>query len=333
MLYKPKNTLCVVTHEIMHFCGENIRFRNIRYECFLASITALLINDWKLEDAPQEAFDFVLKTFQDHIKLSQVGIYLETLTDSTILASSVMYNDIDFRNKLFSLYEKNMSSTKSRISIIKSINTACFQQAITARIPTIAEYYKECYADIMMFCILKIDAKIYLNMINDEIEKSRRNRSHESANVIQAFFTQRVAIVFHLAAKILGYTDLIDELSRPNSPDFYACVKVKIEDLEKALLNDYEKENSSEDIPIKSLLHIYDYLKKCCLSFKEILSKKKDDIKIISDSYSLCMDDQNMFNNYYCNIIVKNRERINSLLENGNYDLNNPLNISSLPLS
>ncbi len=174
MLYDPFTVLCMLVHEISHFCGEIWRYREHRAEFFkkISAYELATILGMDTEEAVKE----ILKNIKEICKNG--SNYLEDLKNDIYDAMEFLVKDDDTFSTWISLCEKSLTFNPqwevgawknyciaNRAAVLNGYANGSLYQAIEL----IYELFRECYADVSMIRTLELDFSDYLNLATNEL--------------------------------------------------------------------------------------------------------------------------------------------------------------------
>lgn len=330
-IYKPKEFLLQITHEIMHFCGEKIRLREVRNACFCCAVSNYIANEFQLES----------ETVVEYLRKKMYSILVQETELSTPETKIFYLHDTvkrikewcgdNLRQNLFisnliSLYCEDKKKSANEVvnisDIYSSINNLLYLHNFTRyaqNIDDIAYLFKECYADFVTIYFLNIDIRIYIEqLINDvNIPDDYYNNHHKErvANV-RAMIYQRAATVI---------SALSDNGFKFYEDDIYYKHEMEISNL-SILIS--KSDPSAADgkwknayYPYQTLCNIKDYLLACkeelnkveaSPSLSNLIRNQRKYYEILTKPSN---DVNGMFSDDYYNLIYENRNRIDDLLE------------------
>lgn len=178
-LYSPWEVAHILCHEVAHYCGWEIRFRETRFNCLVQSVADYLINLWEmLLDIPEESSaDVNFPSCRDYIMdciLSNYPVidgaakeFLNAARDGLSEATALVIKNADVQSQFLSYFLRVLSPAE-QIRLISRSPLDSIAEGVT-----VLEYinnhleqcliplYRECFADIMMICLLNCSFEDY----------------------------------------------------------------------------------------------------------------------------------------------------------------------------
>ena len=175
-LYDPFTTLCQLTHEISHFCGDVWRDRPMRANYFLSICAYELAASLNLDT--KNGVKQIYNDLRERCLPGQKKLYLKDLVATTPRVIWDMIDDDtqverwidaarldrDFRGG-WNEYIWKSEVCAGREIIRSGWSTGPFFQGISE----VAELFSECYADVSMIHTLKLSLTEYLNLTQQEL--------------------------------------------------------------------------------------------------------------------------------------------------------------------
>ena len=346
-LYQPEQLLFSTTHEVMHFCGENFRCREIRGQCFIKFLSAYIVHEFDLDFIFNDAFSYVFQYFSAYFNLCKTSDndlkYFDTLLDIARSATCAIYADEGLKSKLRALIVKALAKESTKHSVLTYtnwINICCQHAHLYNMLDSISYLFKECYADMMTILFLDIPCQTYCKIIDSLNTPSSLNRNCEEKIIPDIQLELRKALVIHTIHKD-------DKLENDAEIKYGKYVKLMLEIFEKEeLQEDYEDTKSellnfiinkmcksderypNDDLELhhflfdeKCLTFISDYLNCCNLSFKNCVNHKSPEdakhnlLKELQDMYAVGIDQSKLLNDHYCKLLYENRKSIDRKID------------------
>lgn len=338
-LYHPERLLFSVTHEVMHFCGERTRCRNIRYDCFIDFISEYLIHEFDVIEIQKNAKAFIRTFFKNRItKDKNKTSYFVTLIPEVSNAIKDIYQNVDLKNRLQKALVKHRKDNDIEESMYWNIawmNSMSSKMTLLYQLEDIVYLFKECYADLMTVRFLNISAANYCKLF-DELELRTNNVHYDQNAVIDLQLILRKALVIYCSndtTKVKNWliTDLckIFENAENNKDD-----NDLIEAFTNKVCEDYNQFLDETDFAelfycMPCLLSLIKYLKACNDEFDSILNSNAQNSKMVDhlrEYYNTGVDPKKLFSLDYCNFLYDVRRELNEQIEQYITEINNDKN-------
>lgn len=286
-LYKPRQVLYQLCHEISHFCGEEPRSRNTRIQTFTMNCAQLIVQRLHIESVQmtrniyqelctvwdKSATHYMRKTSQTIWK----KMYEILMNRKTVQDWINRYLDIKFlpgrlkedkRYELITDYDRNVEL------IITDLKED---------VERLVLLYTECYADVSMIFLLQPSCAEYIMLYHQEQEWLDMNEDDGVGSYNE--LVQRIALVL---------------LTVPEDV-FTADAETVLTGIDKKLLNDAQRladdlrnhdQNPQIYLPGSVLTQIYLYLQYCYRRLNNLymknpeLDKIRDTFRIVTDDFS-----------------------------------------------
>lgn len=178
-LYSPWEVAHILCHEVAHYCGGEIRFRKKRFDCLVESIADYLMHLWEmlldLSGASVVSVDFrgcrngiigcICSNYPaidgDDTK------FLNAAKEGLLEATELVIKNADAQNQFLSYYLKVVEAAEQIRLIYKSSLDGIAEGHVALKYveshleECLIPLYRECFADIMMICLLDCSFKDY----------------------------------------------------------------------------------------------------------------------------------------------------------------------------
>lgn len=249
LMYYPAETIPVLCHEMAHYTGNDVRLREIRYECIKKTCASLVKYCWDLESLPLKnnsddirIIDFLALKIDEivqpeikdyiHLMRDDLPFYLKSIFLQWEVLSEIIMKNCDTRNLevRFINYIQEMTPIKQD----ERFNTLC------DRLFDILLLYRECYADIVAIICLELSKEQYF----------RSMYLREYSNVLQLGNRKRTENLCFQAA-IVSCTIQVTQCKSQSS------FKASCSFVENDLMTNFEKKVKSYEEQIFLLDDIY----------------------------------------------------------------------------
>lgn len=165
LLYDPKTVLMALCHETAHFVGENLRNREMRKKMYIQASATLLVNSI-----------FKCNSFSLHKKLSKdISSRLEKYINPEIkdlkkqvlkFANEIVEDESKYIEYAWSAVCSSIGS--ERLFFLTQNERRNAFSLFTGQLNNLTILFKDIYADICMFHLLKLEPESYVNAVLDE---------------------------------------------------------------------------------------------------------------------------------------------------------------------
>lgn len=309
-LFKPKELLFTLTHELYHFVGERDRNRELRLnyliKAYISSIISAILSDdlfdvfsnYHMNDVNDELYHKLIDTFKDKFKeYSKQDYYLYSSqiyefllkTSLDFLKEYIIHEGFlcDFReknNKAVDLYDIEFNKTEEKIYSLISQNYINFVKAtndenITTIISALIDLTRECYSDLASILLLNVSLEDYYKYLIDLFECKGDVKLENSMPLLS-----RIQLITDCMIKHdIWESNQIAEV-KVNNIEILKNIQTlrdEIEEENTIFLNKYYVFNKTE---------LYDfygkYMDACFHSLMEKILKYPNDVKGIRDLYN-----------------------------------------------
>lgn len=228
-LYCPWEISHVLCHEVAHYCGNEIRFREDRLNYITNSIADYMLCLWDmvLSVSNDKAKKVVFESCRQYIakQISEAyrgadsgnGQYLESIENGIPYAANVVIMKQDVQNRVLRDFI-SFCDASEQLEIVSSHKMDDYYviEEMTYYIKEhtkdcLISLYKECFADIVMICLLKCSFIDYYNCVyKNEYQylnnmKERDYFGHNRLLSLYEHHTDRLAIVTLVISQITGF--------------------------------------------------------------------------------------------------------------------------------
>lgn len=299
MLYRPKEMLRILCHEIAHFAGESTRMRDRRIEFYSKSMASLMqLNVFEVENI--DVFNVLQNKITHHLKQKSEncsGLYTMQKMQQDIFSwieeNIISRENLSYDELVLSFYYETMKSDEASIVPLR-INSYDendvknnYSNKFIRSCKNISILFRETYADVCMIKTLNLSATDYINMhtaeyqmlistynvqnLNDETQILDRQKKFK---LIQQLLAAKIAICLRVCNLI--------------SPNMFKVDNEILSSLVKAVLDfsyfltcHYSQQPVSEKLQkaclprgytCYSFMNIETYLKECYYSFENTIN-------------------------------------------------------------
>lgn len=240
-IFKTFSNMVALTHEICHYCSNDIRNRTCRTDTLLLNLSSLICSYLQIysNKTVNAAYEIIKSLFEE----ANEGNYDCYISDLATIAKNIAFrflDKVDNLNRLFYVYLKDYEEEygeplKDKSALAMKIRRTCMHLISLPNLHSYGDYsdfcsiysliddlillIKEGYADLMMIYVLSLNPEQYLKESLREL--NRLNSKTESKKVFSKY--QRVLVVSEslIKRKIWTKEQFITLKSKLNGIDIY----------------------------------------------------------------------------------------------------------------
>ncbi len=327
-LYHPQELLFSITHEVMHFCGESLRCRHIRYNCFLDFLTAYLLHEFDLGSVNNLVSHYI-KTCINSFISEENHLYFNKLLPEAVRAIANTYNDIELKNRLQNVlleYKRENKEEYSQYEQIVYMNRVSCQKSLIDLLVGIKDLFKECYADLMTVLFLDLTSLDYCRIIDNlSVDGNVLKSQMEIVSTEAQLQLRKVLVVYSAGLKFpKNYSpdlrSLYNVLKSKDNGDSDWEIKLDYFWEQYCINNDIIKDYTSFAelfYNIDCIMSVVAYLKRCVKIFLHLhsLNENNNIVTDIIKFYNTGISLDGLFGNEYCDFIYKVRKKIDEKIK------------------
>ena len=189
-LYQPWEIAYMLGHEIQHYSGDILRYRQVRLECLVQSAAAYVTSflgayvsaNYRYQESTIKdernfqqkiAYSIKQQLSSNTLKFAYLKSIKAELPGAMFKAGANQQNQKDFQNVL--IKNETPQTQLSEIRQMCSLNTMeigiQMDSAFSKHVAYLCHLYKECYADVSMILVLQCGLSDYYHCIYEDEEK------------------------------------------------------------------------------------------------------------------------------------------------------------------